>query len=205
MALKRPRVALLLPLSSLWFASIVAGQDVPDPSLLIAPFGAAAAPNMAEAVTARVRERVDSLGLFNQVDWDDLLDRSPHTRTLDPGRRAALECVQARQLAASEHVDFVVCAVISATPDGFMVEPTVFDAASGDQTHLAVATVGDRDALVDHVVAELRKWGIERGELRRDDGRPRSRSVAPQRVRGVAGGTGSAYESRTRAPATDRT
>ena len=58
MALKRPLVALLLPLSSLCLPLAVAGQDAPDPSF----------------------------GLFSQVDWDDLLDRSPHTRTLDPGR-----------------------------------------------------------------------------------------------------------------------
>jgi len=117
---------------------------------------------MAAVVTAQIRERVDSLALFKQVDWHELLDRSPLTRTLGPERRAALGCVNARQLAVAEHIDLVLCGIISATPDGFVVEPMVFGAASGDQTNLPVATVPDRDALVNHVVAELRKWGIQR-------------------------------------------
>jgi hypothetical protein len=101
------------------------------------------------------------MGLFEVVDWEAMLDRSRVTRTMDDERRSSLNCINARQIAVVEHVEFVLCGGISTSSEGLVVEAAVFEVMSGGMIQLRSATLSDREAVVRHVLAELRRWRLE--------------------------------------------
>jgi hypothetical protein len=117
---------------------------------------------MASQVTEEVRGRVDSLGLFDQVDWSALLDSALVTREMTEEERAELTCIKARQLAVREGVDSVLCGVMGPTPDGVLLELKVFRTSAGEVVRLEPVVAKDQKSLVVHTLEQLRAWGRER-------------------------------------------
>lgn len=144
-------------------AGAAGGQDLARPALLVAPFGSSAGPNMASGIEAAVRGRIDTLELFEPVDWASLLDSSPLTRSMPPDRRAELTCINARQLAAREGIDAVLCGRLDPTPDGVLLELDLFRTSSGERVRLESVVATDREALIRHTLEQLRAWGRAMG------------------------------------------
>lgn len=103
---------------------------------------------------------MDSLGIFELIDWDTLLDRSRATRALDARRRAALQCVNARQIAAVEGIELVLCGSITPTVDGFLVELTLYPIGSAEWVRLPDMLAPDQESAVQQILRELAEWGL---------------------------------------------
>jgi len=136
----------------------VDAQERDRPSLLVAPW--AGPPNMSAEVAARVLSGIDSLGAFERVDWDHLIISSRATRNMPESRRAELGCIQGRQLASAEDIDYVLCGALLPTPDGIRMELELWDVeASGSgwiEFHPLVA--GDQETLIEHALTQIRGW-----------------------------------------------
>jgi hypothetical protein len=75
-------------------------------------------------------------------------------------RRAELACIHARQLAAREGIDSVLCGEMGPTPDGVRLELQVFRTSAEEGIQLEPVVAKDQDALVLHTLEQLRAWGV---------------------------------------------
>lgn len=131
-------------------------QERERPSLLAAPW--AGPPNMSAEVAARVLSGVDSLGYFDRVDWDGLIDSSRVTRDMSENRRAALGCIQGRQLAVMEEIEYVLCGALLPSSDGIRIEFELWDMKASERIAFSPFVAGDQEALVDHALTQIRGW-----------------------------------------------
>lgn len=142
---------------SLLLLAGAAGAQEPDrPSLLVTPWGGSTAQNLAVEITDRVSSGVDSLGLFDPVDWDALLDSVRATREIPDPVRAT--CIVGRQLAALEDIEYVLCGGIGPTPDGLRLDLGLYEIDSGEGIRFSPIIANDRESLVEHVLAQLGEW-----------------------------------------------
>lgn len=141
-------------------AGVLMAQEGDRPSLLLAPWQGSAAPNMAAEMRAHLRSGLDSLALFDRVEWNALVDSSRMTREMSEGRREKLDCLQARQLAGVEDIEYVLCGGVSLTPEGFLLELELYEVASGVM-EIASVVAENREALVERALARVREWGMD--------------------------------------------
>lgn len=180
-------------LMSLLHVGLAGAQQGDRPSLLVAPWRGPAAPNMAAEISVQVRKALDSLALFDRVEWNALVDSSPATRDMSESRRAELNCLNARQLAGSEGIEYVLCGGVLLTPEGFLLELRLFE-ISGGTVQLGSIVAEDVEALVERALSQLREW-----EARSDGSES---SVAAARVAGGEGEPASQVTSCTTSPST---
>ena len=132
-------------------------QEGSPPSLVVAPWGGSA-PNMAAEISAGVVEAVDSLDRFERIEWDALLDSFRVTRDMSPTRRAGLGCIQGRQVAVAEGIDYVLCGSLRPTPEGILLELEIYDIGSGSTIELEPLVAQELELLVEHAVRQVRGW-----------------------------------------------
>src|SRR5690606_19967300 len=106
----------------------------------------------------RVLSGIDSLGFFDRVDWGGLVDTSRATRDMPESRRAALGCIQGRQMAVMEDIEYVFCGRLLPTPDGIRIELELWDIEAAEKIAFSPLVTGDRNALVEHALARIREW-----------------------------------------------
>jgi len=141
----------------LLLAGGVGAQEPDRPSLLTPPWGGYA-PNLAVAISARTLSLVDSLGHFDRLDWDGFLDSTSLTRTMSESRRSELGCVQARQLAVAEDIDYVLCGMVLRGREGLQVEAALWDIAGNEASYFTSRPTNSRDTLVEEVLRQIRAW-----------------------------------------------
>lgn len=127
-------------------------------SVLIAPVASPAAENLASELTDRLRAGVNSFGSVDLRDLEALLDTHPLSRELDADRRDDLGCIHARQLAASEEVDEVVCGTLTPTEEGLLLELHLHGVGSGRTVQARPLVSSDREVLYRHALAEVAGW-----------------------------------------------
>lgn len=131
-------------------------QERDRPTLLAPPW--AGPPTMAAEVGARVLDGLDSLGSFLRVDWDGLIESSRLTRDLSEPRRADLGCIQARQLAGVEDVEYVFCGRLLPIADGVLMEIELWNIEAGTRAQFASLVAKDQDTLADYALSQVQWW-----------------------------------------------
>lgn len=149
-------------------------QEPDRPSLLVPPWSGSAAPNLAAEITQRVSSGIDSLGLFDPVEWDSLLDSL--RPTLDIPDPVQATCIVGRQLAFRESIEYVLCGEVGPTSDGLRLDFRLYEIGSGEEVRFPSIVANDQDSLVEHALARLSEW--RRQDQQAPLGRTRQRGKA---------------------------
>ena len=152
--------ALAMP-SLLYSAAGV--QEKEPRTLFVAPFSAEAGANMAAEITARVRASLSATEGIEVGDWEAAVDRFSRARNLEAGALEPWDCVRARQVAAVQQIELLVCGVVRTTPDGFRAELQIVDLSHGASIDLDPGVARDQDGLVDHMCDEVVEWYRQSG------------------------------------------